>query len=295
MNRSEYRGIWSRAFDLFNYSFLLLLGLSCIVPLIHLLALSFSDRAAATGGLVTLWPVRPTAITYEKVLAAGVFINAFWISVMRTVFGTTLQMALVVLISFPLSKSKEEMPFRNFIMGAVVFAYLFNGGLIPWFLVIRKLGMLNSLWALIIPQALPLWNVILMMNFFRRVPKELEEASIIDGATYWQILLHVYLPISVPALATLTLFGAVGHWNAWFDGMILIADRDLIPLQTFLRSVVIRMDMNEFMRNPEDFNLYSDRSLRAAQTLVTVIPILVVYPFLQRYFVSGITLGALKG
>ena len=103
------------------------------MPLIHLLALSFSDRAAATGGLVTLWPVRPTAITYEKVLAAGVFINAFWISVMRTVFGTTLQMTLVVLISFPLSKSKEEMPFRNFIMGAVVFAYLFNGGLIPWF------------------------------------------------------------------------------------------------------------------------------------------------------------------
>ena len=119
--------------------------------------------------------------------------------------------------------------------------------------------------------------------------------SIIDGATYWQILLHVYLPISIPALATLTLFGAVGHWNAWFDGMILIADRDLIPLQTFLRTVVVKMDMNEFMRNPEDFDMFSDRSLRAAQTLVTVVPILIVYPFLQRFFVSGITLGALKG
>ena len=220
MNRAERRGFGSRVFDIFNHTFLLVLGLSCVIPLIHLLALSFSDRAAATGGLVTLWPVRPTPITYEKVLEAGVFLNAFWISVIRTVIGTTLQMTLVVLISFPLSKSKEEMPFRNIIMGSVVFAYLFNGGLIPWFLVIRKLGMLNTIWALIIPQALPLWNVILMMNFFRRVPKELEEASIIDGATYWQILLHVYLPISVPALATLTLFGAVGHWNAWFDGMI---------------------------------------------------------------------------
>ncbi|MXY92875.1 MAG: carbohydrate ABC transporter permease [Caldilineaceae bacterium SB0670_bin_27] len=295
MNRAERRGFGSRVFDIFNHTFLLVLGLSCIIPLIHLLALSFSDRAAATGGLVTLWPVRPTPITYEKVLEAGVFLNAFWISVIRTAVGTTLQMILIVLISFPLSKSKEEMPFRNIIMGSVVFAYLFNGGLIPWFLVIRKLGMLNTIWALIIPQALPLWNVILMMNFFRRVPKELEEASIIDGATYWQILLHVYLPISVPALATLTLFGAVGHWNAWFDGMILIADRDLIPLQTFLRTVVVKMDMNEFMRNPEDFDMFSDRSLRAAQTLVTVVPILVVYPFLQRYFVSGITLGALKG
>jgi len=295
MNRAERRGFGSRVFDIFNHTFLLVLGLSCIIPLIHLLALSFSDRAAATGGLVTLWPVRPTPMTYEKVLEAGVFLNAFWISVIRTVVGTTLQMILIVLISFPLSKNKEEMPFRNIIMGSVVFAYLFNGGLIPWFLVIRKLGMLNTIWALIIPQALPLWNVILMMNFFRRVPKELEEASIIDGATYWQILLHVYLPISVPALATLTLFGAVGHWNAWFDGMILIADRDLIPLQTFLRTVVVKMDMNEFMRNPEDFDMFSDRSLRAAQTLVTVVPILVVYPFLQRYFVSGITLGALKG
>ena len=295
MNRAERRGFGSRVFDIFNHTFLLLLGLSCIIPLIHLLALSFSDRAAATGGLVTLWPVRPTAITYEKVLEAGVFLNAFWISVIRTVVGTTLQMLLIILISFPLSKSKEEMPFRNIIMGSVVFAYLFNGGLIPWFLVIRKLGMLNTIWALIIPQALPLWNVILLMNFFRRVPKELEEASIIDGATYWQILLHIYLPISVPALATLTLFGAVNHWNAWFDGMILIADRDLIPLQTFLRTVVVKMDMNEFMRNPEDFDMFSDRSLRAAQTLVTVVPILVVYPFLQRYFVSGITLGALKG
>ncbi len=295
MNRAERRGFGSRVFDIFNHTFLLVLGLSCVIPLIHLLALSFSDRAAATGGLVTLWPVRPTPITYEKVLEAGVFLNAFWISVIRTVVGTVLQMLLIILISFPLSKSKEEMPFRNIIMGSVVFAYLFNGGLIPWFLVIRKLGMLNTIWALIIPQALPLWNVILMMNFFRRVPKELEEASIIDGATYWQILLHVYLPISVPALATLTLFGAVGHWNAWFDGMILIADRDLIPLQTFLRTVVVKMDMNEFMRNPEDFDMFSDRSLRAAQTLVTVVPILVVYPFLQRYFVSGITLGALKG
>ncbi len=295
MNRAERKGFGSRVFDIFNHTFLLALGLSCVIPLIHLLALSFSDRAAATGGLVTLWPVRPTAITYEKVLEAGVFLNAFWISVIRTAVGTTLQMLLIILISFPLSKSKEEMPFRNIIMGSVVFAYLFNGGLIPWFLVIRKLGMLNTIWALIIPQALPLWNVILMMNFFRRVPKELEEASIIDGATYWQILLHVYLPISVPALATLTLFGAVGHWNAWFDGMILIADRDLIPLQTFLRTVVVKMDMNEFMRNPEDFDMFSDRSLRAAQTLVTVVPILVVYPFLQRYFVSGITLGALKG
>jgi putative aldouronate transport system permease protein len=282
-------------FDILNHALLLFLALSCVIPLVHLLALSLSDRAAATGGLVTLWPIRPTTISYKKVLEAGAFISAMTISVERTAIGTALQMAMVVLMGFALSKNKDELPGRNIIMGIVLFAFIFNGGLIPWFLIIRKLGMLNTLWALIIPQALPLWSVILMMNFFRRVPKEIEEAAIIDGASYWQVLYHVFLPISIPALATLTLFGAVGHWNAWFDGLVLIADRNKIPLQTFLRTIVIRMDMNELMRKPEDFGLYSDRSLRAAQTLVTVVPILILYPFLQRYFIHGITLGAVKG
>ena len=291
----ERRGLASWAFDIFNYAFLLFLALSCIVPLVHLLALSLSDRAAATGGLVTLWPIRFTAASYKKVLEAGAFLSALVISVERTALGTTLQMAMVVLTGFALSKDKSELPGRNIIMAIVLFAYLFNGGLIPWFLVIRSLGMLNKLWALIIPQALPLWSVILMMNFFRRVPKEIEEAAIIDGASYWRVLFNVFLPISLPALATLTLFGAVGHWNAWFDGLILIADRNKIPLQTFLRTIVIRLDMNELMRKPEDFALFSDRSLRAAQTLVTVVPILLLYPFLQRYFIHGLSLGAVKG
>jgi len=291
----EHKGIGSWVFDILNHALLLFLALSCVIPLVHLLALSLSDRAAATGGLVTLWPIRPTTISYKKVLEAGAFISAMTISVERTAIGTALQMAMVVLMGFALSKNKDELPGRNIIMGIVLFAFIFNGGLIPWFLIIRKLGMLNTLWALIIPQALPLWSVILMMNFFRRVPKEIEEAAIIDGASYWQVLYHVFLPISIPALATLTLFGAVGHWNAWFDGLVLIADRNKIPLQTFLRTIVIRMDMNELMRKPEDFGLYSDRSLRAAQTLVTVVPILILYPFLQRYFIHGITLGAVKG
>jgi putative aldouronate transport system permease protein len=291
----ERRGFGSWTFDIVNHAFLLFLALSCIVPMIHLLALSFSDRAAATGGLVTLWPIRFTPISYQKVLEAGAFLSALYISVVRTTIGTALQMVLIVLTGFALSKTKEEFPARNIVMGIILVAYLFNGGLIPWFLAIRSLGMLNTVWALIIPPALPLWSIILMMNFFRRVPKEIEEAAIMDGASYWRVLWNVYLPISVPALATLTLFGAVGHWNAWFDGMVLIADRDKIPLQTFLRTIVIRLDMNELMRKPEDFALYSDRSLRAAQILVTVAPILVVYPFLQRYFIQGITLGAVKG
>lgn len=183
---------------------LLLLGLYCVIPLVHLLALSSSDRAAATGGLVTLWPVRSNTITYEKVFEAGVFLSAFWVSVIRTVVGTTLQMALVVLISFPLSKDKEEMPFRNVIMGSVVFAYLFNGGLIPWFLVIRKLGMLNTIWALTIPQVLPLWNVIPMMNFLRRV-RDMLQARIVDPT----LVVKAALQQAVSGATMLTSAGAL--------------------------------------------------------------------------------------
>jgi putative aldouronate transport system permease protein len=291
----ESRGWGSRLFDVINHALVLLLALACIIPLIHLAAMSFSDRAAATGGFVTFWPIRFTTVSYQKVFEAGAFWGSFVVSVQRTLIGSVLQMVLTVLTAYPLSKSREELPGRQFIMWFVLFAMFFSGGLIPWYLVIRNLKMLNTLWALIIPNALPIWNVILMMNFFREIPREMEEAAIIDGASYWSVLYHVYLPLSVPALATLTLFSAVNHWNAWFDGMILISDRSKIPLQTFLRGVVIRQDLSEILRSPEEYMMFSDRSIKAAQIIVTVVPILVVYPFVQKYFIAGIRLGAIKG
>jgi putative aldouronate transport system permease protein len=180
-------------------------------------------------------------------------------------------------------------------MWMLIVAMLFNGGLIPWFLVIRGLGLLNSLWALILPGALPIWNVILLMNFFREIPQELEEAAIIDGASHWNILFHIYLPLSVPALATLVLFAAVTHWNSWFDGMILIMDNAKYPMMTFLRTVVVDMNLQILSINPEDLYNLSDRSVRAANIFIATLPILLVYPFLQRYFIHGIRLGAVKG
>lgn len=174
-------------------------------------------------------------------------------------------------------------------------ALLFNGGLIPWFLVIRNLGLINTLWALVLPGALPIWNVILLTNFFRGIPKDLEEAAIIDGASYWRTLWHIYLPLSLPALATLTLFAAVFHWNSWFDGMILITRNSQYPIMTFLRTVVVDMNLQVLSVNQEDIYNLSDRSIRAANILVATVPILLVYPFLQRYFIHGIRLGAVKG
>jgi putative aldouronate transport system permease protein len=285
----------NRLFDFTNYLLLALFGLACLLPMIHMIAVSLSNRSASMGGFVTLWPIGFTWQNYAEILAAGPVYQAFLISIQRTVFGTAINMALTVLAAYPLSKTPQEFKGRNWFMWILVVALLFNGGLIPWFLVIRNLGLLNSLWALILPGALPIWNVILLMNFFREIPKELEEAAIIDGASYWNTLWHIFLPLSVPALATLTLFAAVGHWNAWFDGMILITRNALYPIMTFLRTVVIDMNLQILSVNNEDIYNLSDRSIRAANIVVATVPILLVYPFLQRYFIHGIRLGAVKG
>lgn len=285
----------SRLFDLTNYLILVLFGLLCLLPMIHIVAVSLSNRSASMGGFVTLWPIGFTWRNYAEILAAGPVYQAFFISVQRTVLGTLINMILTVLAAYPLSKSAQEFKGRNWFMWIMIVALLFNGGLIPWFLVIRNLGLLNSLWALIFPGALPIWNVILLMNFFRELPKELEEAAIIDGASYWAILLYIYLPLSVPALATLTLFAAVGHWNSWFDGMILITKNAQYPIMTFLRTVVVDLNLQILSVNNEDIYNLSDRSIRAANIVVATLPILLVYPFLQRYFIHGIRLGAVKG
>lgn len=285
----------SRLFDVANYVLLLLFGLICLLPMIHIIAVSLSNRAASMGGFVTLWPIGFTLGNYEEILSAGPVYKAFFVSIQRTVFGTAINMALTVLAAYPLSKNSQEFKGRNWFMWILIVALLFNGGLIPWFLVIRNLGLINTLWALILPGALPIWNVILLMNFFREVPRELEEAAIIDGASYWNTLWYIYLPLSVPALATLTLFAAVGHWNAWFDGMILITKNAQYPIMTFLRTVVIDLNLQILSVNIEDIYNLSDRSIRAANIVVATLPILIVYPFLQRYFIHGIRLGAVKG
>lgn len=285
----------SRLFDVVNFLFLLLFGLLCLLPLVHVVAVSFSHRAASMGGFVTLWPVGFTTQNYQEILKAGPVYQAFLVSVQRTVLGTLLNMTMTVLAAYPLSKTSRELRGRDVLMWIFLFAMLFSGGLIPWFLVIRSLGLLNTLWALILPGALPIWNVILLMNFFREIPKELEEAAIIDGASYWRTLWHIYLPLSVPALATLTLFAAVFHWNAWFDGMILIMENAKYPIMTFLRTVVVDMNLQVLSINIEDIYNLSDRSIRAANIVIATIPILIIYPFLQRYFIHGIRLGAVKG
>lgn len=291
----ESKSWGSRLFNAVNVIILIGIAIAAVLPMIHLLAVSLSDRAATQGGLVTFWPIGFTLESYNKVIESGAFLRSLWVSIERTVLGTVLMMTLTVLTAYPLSKTTRELKGRNGFMWLLIFALLFNGGIIPLFLVIRNLEMLDSLWALILPTALPIWNVVLMMNFFRGIPKDLEEAALVDGASHWEILFRIYLPLSLPALATLTLFSAVFHWNSWFDGLIYINNPNNVPLQTFLRTVVVDQNLGQILRDPSKMQQYSDRSLTAAQIYVATVPILIIYPFLQRYFISGIRLGAVKG
>lgn len=287
---------WStRLFTWLNAALLCLLAALCLLPMLHILAVSFSDRAASVGGFVTLWPINVTVSSYQKVLAAGSFVSGLRMSLLRTVLGTALMVGVTVLTAYPLSRPARQLRGRSVIVWLMLFAMVFNGGLIPFYLVVRNLGLLDTVWALVLPFALPIWNVIILINFFRETPPELEDAAVMDGASHWQLLWQVYLPLSVPALATITLFSAVYHWNEFFFGMIFMTSSEHYPLQSFLRQVVILQDMSQLVRDPSQFSQFSDRSLRAATIFVTTIPILVVYPFVQRYFVAGVKLGAVKG
>ena len=282
--------------NLLNLAVLALLALLCAFPIVHTLALSFSSATAAGSGRVTIWPVEFTTQSYQFVLANPAFLRSFGVSLLRVLVGTPINMLLTILVAYPLSRSNSEFRARNFFAWFFLITVLFSGGLIPWYMVIRQTGLIDSFWALIIPGALPVLNVILLANSFRSIPKELEEASAMDGAGHWTILFRVLLPLSLPILATLTLFVAVGHWNAWFDGLILMNSPDKYPLQSYLQTVVVNPDPRMLTeRDLALLQVISNRTTRAAQIFIAMIPILVIYPLLQRYFITGIKLGSVKG
>lgn len=290
-NRSPGR----RIFVAFNYTFLLFISVLCLMPIIHILALSFSSGSAAAAGQVTLWPVDFTTAAYENVFGKPEYLRAFWVSVQRVVLGTSISMVLMIITAYPLSKDNRQLRLRTLYAWVFVFTILFSGGLIPSYLTVKSLGLIDTLWALVLPTAIPVFNVILLLNFYRSLPKELEESARIDGASHFTTLWKIYVPLSLPALATTGLFTMVGHWNSWFDGMLYMNHTENYPLQTFLQTVIIKMDFR-FIKaeNVELLLKLSDRTSRAAQIFVAAFPILIVYPFLQRFFIKGIVMGSVK-
>lgn len=292
----KYSSLSSKIFDIFNYLFIGLLTLSCILPIWHILVVSFSDKAASSANLVKLWPIGFHTMAYQRVFQNAGFLHSFLVSVERVIVGTAINIFLICITAYPLSRESEELKGRNVLMWILIIPMLLSGGLIPTYLVIRDTGLLNSFWSLIIPGAVPIFSVIMMMNFFRALPKSLYEAAMIDGANHLTILLKIFIPISMASIATLSLFSMVGHWNDWFSGIIYLNDVKNWPLQSFLRQMLVpsfTMEQLNFT-DVESLKLLSDRNFRAAQLFISIIPIMCVYPFLQKYFVVGIVLGSVK-
>jgi putative aldouronate transport system permease protein len=288
-----YKTLQYRIFNAFNITGLAILALLCIIPLIHVLAVSFSAKAAADANIVGLWPVDFTLEPYKKTINNPAFLSSIWVSVQRTVIGTALTLFLAFLAAYPLSKEESMFKGRTVYAWLFVFTMVFNGGLVPFYIVIQKLGLIGSFWSLVLPAAVNVYLTILMLNFFRGVPKDLEEAALIDGAGHFRTLFSIYLPISMPAIATLALFSMVFHWNSWFDGLLYV-NKDGYPLATYLQTVIISRDMSSMSISPKDMELLSQKTINAAQIFIGALPILLVYPFLQRFFVKGLVLGSVK-
>ncbi|ASA20314.1 carbohydrate ABC transporter permease [Paenibacillus donghaensis] len=291
----HYRSTSYRIFSIVNGIFLSLLALLCILPLVHVLAVSLSSSTAADANLVKLWPIGFTTDAYKVTLGNDRFMSSFGISVLRTVLGTGLSLLLSILVGYALSKEINEFKGRDMYAWFFVFTMLFSGGLIPTYIVVQKMGLINSIWALVLPGAMSVYNTILLMNFFRTaVPKALEEAAFIDGAGHFRALRSIYLPISLPSLATISLFTMVGHWNAWFDGLIYITDAAKYPMSTLLQTIVVQRDLSSMSVSADEIQALSNRTVKTAQIFIATLPIILVYPFLQRFFVKGIVLGSVK-
>jgi putative aldouronate transport system permease protein len=240
---------------------------------------------------VSFWPVDFNVDAYAKTFENTNFIGSMRISVERTVLGTLISMFVITTAGYSLSK---DFPGRNALMWLFIFTMLFSGGLIPSYILITMLGLKDTIWALVLPGAFGAYNLILIMNFFKTIPKALEEAAFIDGASFFAILWRVYLPLSLPGLATVGLFIMVGQWNAWFDGILYMSNATDYPLASFMQSVVVQGSAQSMALSPSEAEAMSEQSIKAAEIFISILPIIIVYPFLQRYFVKGIVLGAVK-
>jgi multiple sugar transport system permease protein/putative aldouronate transport system permease protein len=284
-----------RIFRACNFFLMLVITLSCILPLWYTLCLSLSDKAAANGGMVGLWPVGLNLDAYRAIMRDGSFFRAVGVSVTRVFLGLVIGLGTTVLMAYPLSKTTRDFAPRNIFMWILIVCFLFNGGLIPWYITMLSLGMKDTVWALVLCGGVQVFNVILVMNFFRNLPKALEEAAVIDGAGPWRILFSIILPISLPVIATVSLFIIVYHWNEFFQGLVLMSSERMYPLQTYIQQLVVTINVtNMSLEQFEKMNKLSNITLNAAKIFVALIPVLLIYPFLQKYFVTGITLGAVK-
>ena len=294
----RYTSTAHKVFTIFNYFFLTVTCLTCVLPFLNLLAISFSSTVAVKSKVVSFWPVGFNTAAYEFALMGGRFVASLLISIQRVALGLIVNILLIVLVAYPLSHKKDKLMGRNFYMTFFFITMILNAGLVPTYLLVTQLKLLNSLWALVLPGALPVYSMIILMNFIRGLPEELQDAAMIDGAGPAVVLFRVMLPLLTPALATVGLFSIVMHWNSWFDGMIYMQNYMRYPLQTYLQYLLLKFDQLMQM-SQGDFALIvarlNARTGRAAQLFLGALPIALIYPFLQKYFTTGLVMGSVKG
>lgn len=274
----------------------LLLSFSCLLPILYSLAVSFSSKAAASAGLVTFWPVGFTTTSYQEILKESDFWNSFMISVLRVIYSVGISLSVCILAAFPLSRSTKQFRQQPIVMWILVFCMMFSGGLVPWYQTMKMYGFINNTFCLVLANGLPIFHLILIVNYYRSLPQEMVEAAEIDGAGPWRILLQIYVPLSIPVLATVTLFTVVANWNEFFSGMILSTSSDHYPLQTYIQQLVVVLKTSNLTSDDyERMDRLSNQTLNAAKIFISMIPVLIIYPFVQRYFLTGIMMGSVKG
>lgn len=286
-----------KIFTVANYIFVTATAITCLIPLLNQLAISFSTSSSVAAGRVFLIPKEFTFQSYKFMAQRPAFFQSLWMSVKRVGIGVPLSLFLTITAAYPLSKENTEFKARKYYIWYYIIPMMFFGGLIPSYIVVRDTKIIDTVWALVLPCAINVFNILLMMNFFRGLPKEMEEAALIDGAGHIRVLCSIVLPVSAPVIATVTLFFIVNHWNSWFDGLIYMNKPVHYPLQTYLQTMVISKNLTtmDSLRDVRSMADISDRTGKAAQIFLAAAPVLMVYPFLQKYFTTGIVMGSVKG
>ena len=283
-----------KVFGIGNLLVLGVIGLLCLYPFIYTLSISLSTATEASRQGFHLFPREISMASYKMVLTNPDIVRGYVNTLVRTLLGTALTVVACCVAAYPLAR--KEMPHRALMTFLIVFTMLFSGGMVPGYLLIKKLGLVNTVWALVLPGMLGAFNIVIIKNFFQSLPESLAESARMDGASEWTVLFRIYMPLSKPVLATVALWSAVGHWNAWFDALLYITDDRKQVLQTFLQRIVIESSTQLMELGVTDTSIvqFTTETIKAATIIVTILPIICVYPFVQKYFVKGILLGGVK-
>lgn len=271
-----------------------MLAMACILPFINLAAVSVSEPEAVVMGQVKLLPVGFSGVAYKTIIDNGLLIRSLWFTISLTVLFVAVTLAMTILCAYPLSR--PDLRLRRPLTLYIIFTMYFSGGMIPGFLLVNSLGLVDTVWALVLPGAINTFNMILMRTYFASLPRALEESARIDGANDLQILTRIILPLSMPMIATIMLFYAISRWNGLTDAVLYINKPNMYPLQLRLRQLIALNQVNDLMFEVPDLSrMVVSESMKSACLIFSVAPILLVYPWLQRYFVKGVMIGSVKG